>query len=240
MTDTPDIAHWSAVAEEWIAWARKPGHDAFWAYRDAFLDFVGLRTGDVLDVGCGEGRISRELKRLGYTVTACDGIAAMVDAARDADSADHYAVAPAAALPFPNRSFDKIVAYNLLMDVEDVPTALREFARVLRPDGELIISLVHPFVDRGRFESDAPGARFVIDGDYFGREHFEGTETRDGLSMHFAGWSLPLETYAQAIFAAGLAISGLAEPKPAPTATRLTQRQRLPLFLWLKAKHMGQ
>jgi hypothetical protein len=28
-----DRKHWSQVAEEWIAWARKPNHDAFWAYR---------------------------------------------------------------------------------------------------------------------------------------------------------------------------------------------------------------
>jgi hypothetical protein len=46
-------------AESWIAWARTPGHDACWSYRDAFFELLprpGLRT---LEVGCGEGRVSR-------------------------------------------------------------------------------------------------------------------------------------------------------------------------------------
>ena len=28
-----DIEHWSRIATEWMAWARAPNHDAFWAYR---------------------------------------------------------------------------------------------------------------------------------------------------------------------------------------------------------------
>jgi hypothetical protein len=55
-----DKAHWARFAEEWIAWARSPGHDAFWMYRRAFARFVGSGTGNSLEVGCGEGRISRE------------------------------------------------------------------------------------------------------------------------------------------------------------------------------------
>ena len=45
------------------------------ANRDAFADFVGAGSGDALDIGCGEGRISRELKALGYKVTAADAVA---------------------------------------------------------------------------------------------------------------------------------------------------------------------
>jgi 2-polyprenyl-3-methyl-5-hydroxy-6-metoxy-1,4-benzoquinol methylase len=82
-----DRDHWSRVAREWITWARKPHHDAFWAYRDAFVDFVGHGYGDALDVGCGEGRISRELTGCGYSVTACDPVAELLDAARQAGSA---------------------------------------------------------------------------------------------------------------------------------------------------------
>ncbi|MFD2262000.1 hypothetical protein ACFSM5_03810 [Lacibacterium aquatile] len=36
MEQKPDRQHWSRVAEQWTPWARKPGHDAFWAYRDDF------------------------------------------------------------------------------------------------------------------------------------------------------------------------------------------------------------
>jgi Methyltransferase domain len=69
-----DIEYWSRIAAEWTAWARAPNHDAFWAYRASLLAFIGQGAGDVLDVGCGEGRVSRVLKDCGYRVTAIDPV----------------------------------------------------------------------------------------------------------------------------------------------------------------------
>ena len=232
-----DEKHWTAVAAQWIAWARAPGHDAFWAYRKGLVDFIGEGSGRALEVGCGEGRVSRELKRLGYHVTASDAVAAMVEAAREGNSADDYRVAGLGDLPFDDESFDLVMAYNVLMDVEDVPGALREIRRVLKPEGTLLVSLVHPFRDRGRFGGREPDAPFVIDGSYYGRDYFEGEESRNGLTMRFAGWSQPLEDYMATLEAAGLAITGLREPMPdAADTDQLRQWSRIPLFLWLKAR----
>ena len=51
---------WQEQAENWIAWARTPGHDSYHHYGERFLNEVcpapGQRT---LDVGCGEGRVTR-------------------------------------------------------------------------------------------------------------------------------------------------------------------------------------
>ena len=230
--------HWNNIAAEWIAWARAPNHDAFWAYRDAFRAFVGPGATRTLDVGCGEGRVSRELKSLGYQVTACDAVPAMLAAAQEAGSADEYVQAPVTQLPFADAAFERVVAYNMLMDVEDVPAALKEIRRVMRRGGELVVSVVHPFSDRGRFEGDGAEPPFVVRGGYFGRERFEGTEERDGFTMHFAGWSLPLETYATALADAGFAITAIREPQPspAPEFARMDRWARVPLFLWLKAR----
>src|SRR6201981_284887 len=211
-----DIEHWSRIATEWIAWARAPNHDAFWAYRGSLLAFIGQGAGDALDVGCGEGRVSRVLKECGYRVTATDPVEKHILAAEQAGSADYYRIAAAADLPFENCSFDLAVAYNVLMDVEDVPGALNEIRRVLRPSGTVVISIVHPFADRGHFAGPEPDAPFVLQKSYFGRERFEGTEERKGLKMHFAGWSQPLETYMAALENAGLAITSLREPVPEP------------------------
>lgn len=233
-----DHDHWSEVAAEWIEWARAPNHDAFWAYRPALREFVVQGTGEALEVGCGEGRVSRLLKECGHRVTATDPVAAFVAAARGADSADRYEVAPANALPFEAASFDLVMAYNVLMDVEDVPAAVTEMRRVLRPSGTLFVSIVHPFADRGRFDRERPGMPFVVDGTYFGREHFEGAEERDGLRMRFAGWSQPLQNYMAALEEAGLAITALREPVP-DTGSQWAGLQnwvRMPLFLWLKAR----
>jgi SAM-dependent methyltransferase len=232
-----DIEHWSRIATEWMAWARAPNHDAFWAYRGSLLAFIGQGAGDALDVGCGEGRVSRVLKECGYRVTAIDPVEKLVSAAEQAGSADAYGIAAAADLPFENCSFDLVVAYNVLMDVEDVPEALKEMTRVLRPSGTLVISIVHPFADRGRFAGPDANGPFVLQKSYFGRERFEDTEVRNGLEMHFAGWSQPLESYMAALENAGLAITSLREPVPdtADKGSHTERWNKVPLFLWLRA-----
>ena len=227
-----DREHWSRVAHEWTVWARKPDHDVFWAYRWSLLAFTGRGTGEALEVGCGEGRVSRELKILGYRVTAVDAVAELAALAAQADSAHAYTVADAAALPFADSRFDLVVAYNVLMDIDDVATAMKEIRRVMRSSGELVVSLVHPFRDRGAFASAAPDAPFVLRGSYFGRQRFEGSVERGGLQMHFTG-PQPLEAYAAALEDAGLVITALREPRP----DRSDERDRhVPLFLWLKAR----
>jgi len=84
----------------------------------------------------------------------------------------------------------------------------------MKPDGVLLISLVHPFRDRGRFAGSEPEASFILSGSYYGRGPFEGEEEHGGLRMHFAGWSQPLEDYVAALEGAGLAITSLREPVP--------------------------
>jgi len=112
-------------------------------------------------------------------VTATDPVEAFISAAEQAGSADEYKLATANNLPFADHTFDLAIAYNVLMDIEDVPTALREIGRVLRSSGTLVISVLHFFADRGRFVGPEPDAPFVIHNSYFGRERFEGVEKRN-------------------------------------------------------------
>jgi SAM-dependent methyltransferase len=124
------------------------------------------------------------------------------------------------------------------MDVEDVPAALKEIRRVLRPSGTLVISIVHPFADRGSFAGPEANAPFVLQESYFGRKRFEDTEVHNGLKMHFAGWSQPLESYMAALENVGLAITSLREPVPdaANKGSHMERWSKVPLFLWLKAR----
>jgi SAM-dependent methyltransferase len=236
-----DWKHWSRVAGEWTAWARTPNHDAFWAYRASLATFIGGGAGEALDVGCGEGRVSRELMALGYKVTATDPVSELVKDAAQANCAHDYAVAGATRLPFDDGHFDLIVAYNVLMDIDDVPAAVMEIKRVMRPTGRLVISIVHPIADHGRFSNMETNAPFVLQAPYFGRRRFEGVQERDGLRMQFAGWSHPLEAYAAALEGAGLAITSLREPVPdlAHGRDHMMRWTRIPLFLWLKARPLA-
>ena len=227
-------------AESWLRWARTPGHDAYWQYRDAFFEAIvpapGRRT---LEVGCGEGRVARDLARRGHTVVALDASPTLAVSAAAADPDGRYLVADAAALPFEDESFDLVVAYNCLMDVDDMPAAVAEAARTLQPGRPLCISVTHPTADAGRFQSTEPDAPFVVAGSYLGRHRVDEPFERDGLQMHFTGWRYPIEAYARALEDAGLLIDRLREP--AAPATALAARpgyerwQRLPNFLHLRA-----
>jgi ubiquinone/menaquinone biosynthesis C-methylase UbiE len=171
----------------------------FWADRASLAAFVGRGCGKALDLGCGEGRISRELTACRYEVTAVNPVEKLVKAAVRAQSAWSYAVATAAHLPFQDAQFDLVVAYNVLMDLNDVPTALKEIRRVMPPSGQLFISAVRPFVDHGHFANKEMNSPYALGGTYFGKRRFEGVEEHHGLRTHFPVWSQPLEAHCIAL-----------------------------------------
>ncbi|HEU4399586.1 MAG TPA: class I SAM-dependent methyltransferase [Actinomycetota bacterium] len=235
------MSSWEWQAERWLRWARTPGHDAYWHYREGFFAEIvpepGRRT---LEVGCGEGRVARDLGHRGHRMVAVDASPTLVGHAADANPDGRYLVADAAALPFRDGSFDAVVAYNSLMDVDDMPAAVAEAARVLDTGGRLCVCVTHPTADAGRFAGDEPAAPFTIPGAYLGRHRLEeDTFERDGLEITFTGWRYALEEYAGALEAAGLLVERLREPAapPAAVALRPSYRrwQRLPMFLHLRA-----
>src|ERR1700722_3617912 len=74
---------WEANAGEWITWARSPAHDEFWdgtwpELRAVLPEPAGL----TIDVGCGEGRASRQLMAAGHTVVAVERSSTLARAAR--------------------------------------------------------------------------------------------------------------------------------------------------------------
>jgi SAM-dependent methyltransferase len=169
-------------------------------------------------------------------VMAIDPVEKLISAAEQAGSADYYGIAAAADLPFEDCSFDLVVAYNVLMDVEDVPGALREIRRVLSLGNRCSFDCA-PLRRSRALRWSGGDAPFVFQKSYFGRERFEDTEVRNGLKMHFAGWSQPLESYMTALENAGLAITSLREPVPdtADKGSYMARWKKIPLFLWLKA-----
>ena len=91
----------------------------------------------VLEVGCGWGELAEWIEReTGAGVVAVDLSPRMVDLARERGV--DAAVADVQALPYPDASFDVVVAAWMLYHVPDLDRALAEIARVLRPGGTLV------------------------------------------------------------------------------------------------------
>jgi SAM-dependent methyltransferase len=238
--DSADLAAaWEEHAADWIAWTRRDRHDSYWRFnRDAFLELVpppGRRT---LDLGCGEGRLSRDLKALGHDVVGVDVSPTMVAAARDADPAIEVHEADAAELPFGDGAFDCVVAFMSLQDITDLVRAVAEAARVLEPGGRMCLAIVHPLNSAGQFDGENAASPFVIGGSYLDESFYADELEREGLRLTLVSAHRPLQAYTDALAAAGLAIEQLREP-PVPESAYGTERarrwMRIPLFLYVRA-----
>jgi SAM-dependent methyltransferase len=231
---------WEREARNWIAWARTPGHDAYHEYSPAFFELVPPAGRATLEIGCGEGRVSRDLGRRGHRVTAVDASPTLLAAAREAQRDATFVLGDAAALPFEDDAFDLVVAYNSLMDVQDMPGAVGEAARVLAPNGRFCVCVVHPLTDAGRFEAPEAEAPFVLRWPYFGQRRIEEPFEHNGLRITFHGWAYPFEDYARAFEGAGLVIEALREPKQRDDVVASdpaeARWQRLPAFLFLRLR----
>jgi len=119
----------------------------------------------ILDIGCGPGFVMLDMAdAVGPSgcVEGVDPSGVMVELARmrlsNAPSSCSVCVGTVEALPFPDASFDAVVLCQVLLYVDDVPLALREARRVLRPHGRLLVcetdwdSLVVNTADKARFE----------------------------------------------------------------------------------------
>jgi len=112
------------------------------ARMEAVLELLGDRPGAALDAGMGSGRLCTELDRRGWTVMGIDVSARMVEIARTRlpHLAAHLQQASLEDPPFPDESFDAVVATGVLEYVDDLGRALHELARVLRPGGLAAVS----------------------------------------------------------------------------------------------------
>lgn len=227
---------WEPEAENWVAWARAPGHDAYWYYRESFFDHLVPPPGRrCLEIGCGEGRVARDLAARGHRVVGIDSSHTLVSYSRREDADGTYLQADGAALPFRGEVFDLVVAYNSLQVVADMSGTVREAARVLARGGRFCFCVSHPLADVGRFLDESPKAPFLVRADYFANNRVEDKAERDGLEMTFRGWTYSLQDYAEALEAASLRIEAMREPRPSGDEPGYRRWNRVPMFLLVRA-----
>ena len=229
--------HWEAQSDRWIRWPA-PGHDSYWRYhRDQFLRLLPSPSRQTVDVGCGEGRLTRHLKELGHRIIGIDASPSMVAAARELDPSMDIRLADAAALPLDDACADLAIAFMSLHNVDAMPLAVREIARILEPGGRLCFAIVHPLIRRDISNARPPRALRHRGG--LPRSFpFSDTEERDGLTMTFSSDHRPLRPtfwrWRSRLRRRGAARPSIPENVLVSEASR--RWRRLPLFLHLRAR----
>ncbi|MCU4183538.1 class I SAM-dependent methyltransferase [Acidiferrimicrobium sp. IK] len=198
----------------------------------------------ILDVGCGEGQITRLAAALPGVTTAVgvDPTWAQLTAAASRSQAALLARAGAASLPFRTGSFDAAIACLVFEHIVAVDEAIAEVARVLAPGGRFVFMLNHPLLQ-------TPGSGWIDDhileeqywriGPYLIED--EGVEEVD-KDVFIPFIHRPVSRYVNAMAANGLFVTRMEEPAPPPgflaRAAEYEHAATIPRLLLLRAEKL--
>ncbi|MFZ5898394.1 MAG: class I SAM-dependent methyltransferase [Bacillota bacterium] len=156
------------LAENYDRWYEQPlGRVVERLEMDLFLALARPCSGErALDAGCGTGRLTLLLAKMGLSVTGIDSSEAMLRVAREkltGYSSVELFCSPIEALPFPSEYYHLVVAFTVLEFTEDPSRAVRELWRVVRPGGRLVVAVLNawsPWAWRRRAEARVRGGIF--------------------------------------------------------------------------------
>jgi ubiquinone/menaquinone biosynthesis C-methylase UbiE len=214
-----------AAATTWAELVRGDGDPAYAWNAPAFLELVPPPPRLTVDLGCGEGRLARELEKLGHRVIGVDASPTLVRLAAERHPEGDYRVAAAEDLPLDDASADVVVAFMALMDIADAAAAIGESARVLKPGGRFCAALLHPVATAGELAPD--DKTFVLNKSYFA----QGTQDFPLGETTVTSYHRPLEYYVNAVLESGLVLEAFRE-----LATRRRAAGRVPMFLHVRAR----
>lgn len=207
---------WENSAQAWIddmdrgAVARTQLLDA------VMLDLCEIRPGlRALDVGCGEGRFCRMLQAQGVNAIGIEPTESLLSEARGRDALGEYVQAFAESLPFENDSFDAVISYLTLIDIEDFRAAIAEMTRVLKTGGKLVVANLTAIATATPhlWWRDENGNKLFWTVDNYMTERPEWVEWR---GIRVVNWHRPLSAYMKAFLAQNLILEFYDEPLPAP------------------------
>jgi SAM-dependent methyltransferase len=203
--------------------------------RPTILAMAGdVRGKRVLDAGCASGGLSELFVERGASVVGVDLNPRLIERARErlGSNVELRVADIAAPMPFlESGSFDVVAASLVLHYLADWGLTLREFARVLRPDGALVISTHHPTKDITLATPPAP---------YFETVLLTDTWRKGGRDFQVGFYHRPISAIVDALADAGFLVERIPEPLPDPAAfadsPTFYESMRLgPHFLFIRA-----
>jgi SAM-dependent methyltransferase len=223
---------YEALAERYAEMVDTKPHNAYYE-RPATLSLLPeVRGRRVLDAGCGPGVYAEWLSEHGAKVVALDVSPKMVRLARRrlAGRAEVYHADFRRQLGFDEGSFDIVLSALAMEYVEVWGAVFREFHRILRSQGYLVMSCGHPFADM----------LLHPDCDYFQVELVHWEWKGFGIPVRMPSYRRPLGAVLNPLIEAGFALDCVLEPLPTEQFREADPEEydrlvRQPGFLCLRA-----
>ncbi len=143
---TSVIQDWNRIASSYGQGAGTSEDRVYQQIKAVLWESLGdVRGLDVLDLGCGTGWFSQQLVDAGAHVLGVDGSVELLNMARshypELEVIEHDLMQ---GLPPLARSFDRIVALMVLMDIPELDVLVTSVRSVLKPKGTFIFTMPHP------------------------------------------------------------------------------------------------
>lgn len=150
--------------------------------KNRFAHFDGEK---ILDLGCGYGFYTDYFRSIGANATGVDGSEKMIAIAQERYPLSDFSVMDITSpLAFENSQFDIIFSNQVFMDLEDIDIVFSECRRILKPNGILYYSVVHPAFYDCHWLKDENGYRYAKAIDKY-IEPYQSTNEFWGETAHF-------------------------------------------------------
>lgn len=152
-----NLENWAEAAK---IYAEVKGDNKYSCFCRDFAErhFTDVTQLHILDAGCGDGEYTEMFRKKGAIATGCDGSFKVIEIAKKQYPHCKFDVADLSdRLPCDDYKFDLVFSNLVLMDIEEINTAVKEFERVLKKDGKLFFSIVHPAFYLADWEKNEDG-----------------------------------------------------------------------------------
>lgn len=211
------VKAYNTLAEDYNRMIDHKPHNAYYDRPNTLSLFKDIQNRSVLDAACGPGKYAEVLLSKGARVTGFDLSPEMVRLAKKRNAGQgtffvHDMADPLSSLA--DASFDYVLCALALHYLEDWDPTIKEFHRVLKTNGQLIISIEHPFFEYTYFKSKA----------YFKTEAVSCVWNGFGQPIEMHSYRRSLHNCITSFTQNGFYIDQLVEPKPLPVFEQLDPR----------------
>ncbi len=213
-------------------------HNAYYDRPNTLGLLPELKGKTILDAACGPGKYAEILISKGGIVTGFDISPKMIELAirRNNGHGEFFVHDLSNRLDMiKNNSFDIVLCALALHYIEDWSVTIKEFYRVLKPAGVLVISIEHPFFDFSFFKSE----------NYFEVENVKCVWKGFGQPVEINSFRRPLNECLSPLTDNGFYIDKVVEPKPTKEfeytdPKHFSELNKFPAFICIRASRRDE